>query len=258
MTLYVGWLKLHRKIRQNPIWQDESLLKAFLYFLTEASIRDDIISYRGELVKVKAGQCLTGRKRLKVELNYSENKVRRVLKQLEKLGIIHHQTSRRYSLITVVLWKEYQHILPTEGTTEGTTDHQQKVHSIRSKELKEVKNKKDPLPPKKIPLIEKVKSIFSDVTADSELKELLHAFADDRKSKKKPLTENAARLNYKKLCKLSGDIGEQIAIVEQTIANGYQGFFELKESFKGFHKKQPVSQAQRMKDLYKKKFGEEL
>lgn len=68
-----------------------------------------------------------------------------------------------------------------------------------------------------------------------ELREALEAFADMRKKLRKPLTDRAKSMALSSLRKLSQDEAEQIAIVEQSIFNGWQGFYALKDEL---HSKQ--------------------
>lgn len=78
---------------------------------------------------------------------------------------------------------------------------------------------------------EKKKSyILSSLRSDkySEKKrEALSAFVEHRKAMKKPMTEQAFKLLESKLMSLSTDEDEQIAILEQSILNGWQGVFAL-------------------------------
>lgn len=59
-----------------------------------------------------------------------------------------------------------------------------------------------------------------------------------RKLKKNPPTDNALELIFKKLDKLSDSISGKIEILEQSIVNGYQGVFELKQDYKPQYGKQ--------------------
>lgn len=66
-----------------------------------------------------------------------------------------------------------------------------------------------------------------DKTCSSELAEALAAFAEHRKKLKKPMTDYAKELLLKKLQKLAKTEQEQIAILNQSIENGWQGVFPL-------------------------------
>ena len=60
-----------------------------------------------------------------------------------------------------------------------------------------------------------------------ELAEALAAFAEHRKKLKKPMTDRAKELMLSKLSKMARTEQEQIAILNQSIVNGWQGVFPL-------------------------------
>ena len=60
-----------------------------------------------------------------------------------------------------------------------------------------------------------------------ELAEALAAFAEHRKKLKKPMTDRAKELLLSKLSKMASTEQEQIAILNQSIVNGWQGVFAL-------------------------------
>ena len=64
-------------------------------------------------------------------------------------------------------------------------------------------------------------------TCSPELAEALAAFAEHRKKLKKPMTDRAKELLLSKLSKMASTEQEQIAILNQSIVNGWQGVFPL-------------------------------
>ena len=66
-----------------------------------------------------------------------------------------------------------------------------------------------------------------DKTCSPELAEALAAFAEHRKKLKKPMTDRAKELLLSKLSKMARTEAEQIAILDQSIVNGWQGIFPL-------------------------------
>ena len=65
-----------------------------------------------------------------------------------------------------------------------------------------------------------------------ELHSALLSFEEMRKKIRKPLTERAKQLALSNLRKLSADEETQIAIVNQSVLNGWQAFYALKEEEK--------------------------
>lgn len=68
----------------------------------------------------------------------------------------------------------------------------------------------------------------NEITIPEHLKEIWPSFIEMRKTLRKPPTIRAQLLLIKKLQSLSPLPDEQIKIVEQSIANSYQGVFPLK------------------------------
>ena len=78
---------------------------------------------------------------------------------------------------------------------------------------------------------EKVKDIYKDIPG--ELHRPLKDYIESRKKLRKPMTDRAIELMLKKLNRLAGgDISKSIAILEQSVMNGWVGIFELKEEKK--------------------------
>ena len=77
--------------------------------------------------------------------------------------------------------------------------------------------------------------IFSEIDFDFDKNLIapLLEFAKMRKSIKKPLTPYAMKLAVSQLQKMSADVNTQIAIVNQSVQNCWQGFYALKDGQKG-------------------------
>ena len=71
-------------------------------------------------------------------------------------------------------------------------------------------------------------SLFT--TGTGELQKAILAFVQFRKDIKKPMTDRAIDLLIGKLKRMSSDIGVQVEIINQSIINGWQGIFPLKEN----------------------------
>lgn len=67
---------------------------------------------------------------------------------------------------------------------------------------------------------------------DDRLLEALKGFEEMRKKQKNPLTDRAKKILITSLKKLSSDPDEQIMIIDQSVANGWKGFYELKTAAK--------------------------
>ena len=102
--------------------------------------------------------------------------------------------------------------------TEGNaTEEEKEDEKEKDKDKEEKKEKKQKAAP---------------YVADDDLNNAIIAFIDYRKKIKKPMTERAVQLLIKELNKLSSDIVTQIEILNQSILNGWQGVFPLKQQTK--------------------------
>lgn len=117
--------------------------------------------------------------------------------------------------------------------------------SDKDKEEDKEKDKKKTKEQKKEP------KIFSD---DPELNQAILSFIDFRKSIKKPMTDHAVDLLIKKLNEMSPSIEDQIEIINQSIMNGWQGVFPLKDQGRSAQSvKQPYhkqTKAEELDDFY--------
>lgn len=71
--------------------------------------------------------------------------------------------------------------------------------------------------------------IIDEMVDDEEIKELLYEHIKMRKMKKKPVTDKALKMLINKLYSLSNDIEEQKEIIEQSIINCWDSFYQLKK-----------------------------
>lgn len=89
-------------------------------------------------------------------------------------------------------------------------------------------------------------SMFADGVQD--LQNALVSFVEFRKDIKKPMTERAIDLLIGKLNEMTGDVYKQIAIINQSIMNGWQGVFPLKDETQS-GKRQPYQKQTKAQEL---------
>ncbi|CDQ20327.1 DnaD domain-containing protein [Halobacillus karajensis] len=148
-----GWVKLHRKILHSEIFENEKMLKVFIYCLTKSSHKDTESRVGRQKVEIEPGQFIFGRKKAASELNMTESTVRDYIRTLEEDGVITVKSTNKYSIVTVDNWALYQSN-GEENDNKTTADKHQKDSSSTSerqqkdtykneRELKEVKNVKE-------------------------------------------------------------------------------------------------------------------
>lgn len=136
-----GWIKLHRKMLDNPIiFKDKDYLAIWVYLLLNASHKEIPALFKGKRIMLQKGQLITGRKSISKQLDISESKTYRVLNAYKSEHQIEQQISNKNSLITIVNWDKYQ---ITEQQIEqqvnsNRTASEQQVNT--NKNIKNIKN----------------------------------------------------------------------------------------------------------------------
>ena len=104
-----GWIKIHRKILDNPIvCKDSETISIWLYLLLNATHQEVPATFKGEKIILKKGQLITGIISISKKLVINKNKVQRTLKCFESDKQIEQQTSNKNRLITILNWEAYQ------------------------------------------------------------------------------------------------------------------------------------------------------
>ena len=105
-----GWIKLYRKLLEHPVFtsKDDKLFKTFIYCLLRANHKDTEVFFNRQLIPLKAGQFITGRKQAAKDLGYSSRTFDRKIQDLQKLEIMTRYMTHRFSIISIINWNTYQ------------------------------------------------------------------------------------------------------------------------------------------------------
>lgn len=126
-----GWIKIYRKMLENPIiCKDSDYLAVWIYLLLNATHQEIPALFKGEKIKLQPGQLITGRKAIANKLKISESKVYRILKCYKIEHQIEQQTSSSKSLITILKWDEYQKVNNEMNNKRTTSEHKQECNNI--------------------------------------------------------------------------------------------------------------------------------
>jgi hypothetical protein len=208
-----GWIKLHRKVLENPIaCKDSDHLAVWNYILLNATHREYPVVFSGQRISLKPGQLITGRKVIAEKFKISESKVQRILKAFESEHQIEQTTSNENRLISVISWEEYQGLeqqVEQPVNNQRTTD-EQRVNT--NKNVKNVKNERN-TPPAQLPF-------SSDAFLFAWNEWVTH-----RNQQKKKLTQKSIEKQFKFLGQKTET--EAIEIIEHAIEKGWQGLYEI-------------------------------
>lgn len=143
-----GYIKLHRKLFESKMWLDEpfTIGQAWVDLIAMANYADKDHFFRGSVQRVLRGQVVTSKAALANRWKWSDGKVRRYLANLERLKMVHTDSSTNGVVITIENYGVYQDARRTnrrtndEQTTSGRrTDDERTTTQEESKERKERK-----------------------------------------------------------------------------------------------------------------------
>ena len=160
----VGWIKIHRKILGDPIFQNEKLFKVWMYCLLKATHRDYEQIVGLQVVKLKPGEFIFGRIAAGKELNMSPSTVWRHINALKSGGNVDIKTNNKFSVVSIVNWRVYQEVENEEWTTDG-----QQMDNKRTTSGQQVDTNKN------------IKNIENIKKYNSEIDYLLYLFNEESK-----------------------------------------------------------------------------
>ncbi len=128
-----GWIKLHRKLLENPISHKPLWGWLWVVLLLKANHEPVDIIWNGESKHIPAGSFITGRKVLSKESGLTESTVERILNYLVSAKQIGQQKTNKYRLITIVKWKDYQAVEQQKDNRRTTDGHKQEVKEIKKR-----------------------------------------------------------------------------------------------------------------------------
>lgn len=144
-----GWIKLHRKISENGLWQCEPFTRgqAWVDLLLLASHQKTFFYVRGIKINLERGQLAWSETKLADRWKWSRTKLRKFLNDMEKEQQIIQQKGNVIQIVTVVNYDNYQQKEQQSGQQKNnrkTTEEQQKdtyKNEKKEKELIEFKEK---------------------------------------------------------------------------------------------------------------------
>lgn len=108
MKLNLGYVRLYRNLINSEIFQNEKLLKIFIWCLLKATYKERIQIVGRTSIELKEGQFVFGRNKASLELNMPPSTVWDYMKLLKKMKTINIKSNNKYSIVTIEKWDTYQ------------------------------------------------------------------------------------------------------------------------------------------------------
>jgi hypothetical protein len=123
-----GYIKLYRKLLENPIMKKAYMLQLWVYCLLRANHEPGRTHFGKDDIDVLPGQFVTGRFEISAALGEKPSTIYKRLNALSNTGFLNIKSNNKNSLITVINWNLYQAAekeSSTTGNNKVTTKEQQ-------------------------------------------------------------------------------------------------------------------------------------
>ena len=219
-----GWVKIHRRIYRSARCHDPDWVTVWLYILLNARHEPGKAIFDGEVVQLAPGQLITGRYAIASATGVNPSKVKRLIQVLKTDLQIDQRAGVKGSIITVLNWAAYQNL-----TSKMTSDRPASGQQVdTNKKGENGKNGKEEPPPG----VQGVLLDPLDIPPPLRTQPFTNAWQrwmTFRRGMRGRKPKDWGILFGEQLKWLAG-FGEPTAhqIIEQSIRNGWQGLFELK------------------------------
>jgi DNA replication protein DnaD len=136
-----GWISLHRKIINNPIFTERrtfSKFEAWIWLLLRANHSEGKVLIGNHMIQVKRGSFVTSQHQLCKQFNWGTTKLRAYLKLMESEQMIEVSALRKATCITICNYESYQNL---QTDNKSDSNHKQTTDKLQSKPNNNVKQK---------------------------------------------------------------------------------------------------------------------
>lgn len=135
-----GYIKLHRRILENPIAQKPNYAWLWTTLLLLANHKEHKFMWNKDIILIKEGQLLTGRKELSKQTGIPTTTIERILEMLENGHQIEQQKTTKFRIITILNWGKYQ---SKDNKTDSISDNKRTTNGQQTDTYKNDKNVKN-------------------------------------------------------------------------------------------------------------------
>ena len=207
-----GWIKLHRKIFDNPILTRSRIfsdLEAWIWILTNVNHDKAQVLIGADVMEVKRGEMITSQKKLCSTFRWGNSKLSNFLKRLYKCEMILIKTTTKLTQLTVIKYDTYQSVQPKNKSILNQNQINNKLPSNTNKNIKNLKNDKE--------LIKQFDIFWNEYPRKVNKKRSLSIFKNLSKEYRGKAVEGAVA--YKKHIKLN-KVSETYVMHPSTFLNG--------------------------------------
>lgn len=103
-----GWIKLHRKLQDNPIYTNSVAVHVWIECLFRACHSDTTFYHKREKITLKAGQFLMGRDEFAEKIGSKGTTIWYWINMFKSDSMIDITTSSKGTVVSILNWNQYQ------------------------------------------------------------------------------------------------------------------------------------------------------
>jgi hypothetical protein len=227
----MGWIKLHRQIREHWIWQDPIKFKWWVDILLTVNHKDSKVNLGNQLYECKRGQTILSLQGWADRWKVSKDTARNFLKLLEKDNMILHESLQKTTRITICNFESYQSDLHDSQTqTKRKRNDKQTTADPNKNEEECIKNEKEKKKEIAVDFFSVIDMLVTEKEITNEMAEVVKEWVSYKTEKKDMYkSERTLRAFVKTLLNDSNSNHKYAQkMVTQSIANQWKGVFQLK------------------------------
>ena len=215
-----GFAKLTRCLLTKPIFQNEKILKIWIWCLLKATHTEHEQMVGLQKVTLQPGQFPTGRYAGAKELGLNPSTFWKYMLWLRDNESLDIKSNNKYSLVTVANWGFYQ---GKQEKSDSKSDSKMTTKCQQNDTNKKDKKEKN--------------EVIATYTVNPLLIEAIESFIEMRRKIKKEMTDYALKLMLNKLTSIASTDTEKIEILNRSTMSCYQGIFPISDQYSKQSKK---------------------
>jgi hypothetical protein len=136
-TVNNGWIKLHRKLLENPFYTNSKAVHLWVHLLMNANHKKKTFYHGRERVTVESGELITGYKSLEQETEINKNTIYYWFEQFQEADMIEVDSNNKYTKVKIENWNKYQ----KNGKDSKTNKKDNKTNISKEKDKKNKNSK---------------------------------------------------------------------------------------------------------------------
>lgn len=124
-----GFVLIHRRVYDNPVFADFAESSAFVWMIIQAQWRTKKVRYKDRIIELERGQLALSTRDLARKMGWSQSRAQRFTSRLTDAAMIGSHSGSGVNVITICNYNKYQIDPDVGGSPSGSPSVHQAVHA---------------------------------------------------------------------------------------------------------------------------------